>query len=121
MSTAPWPSPWRPRRPSRCPATAVRPRPRPPNPRPFSPPPAARPSVAERARPPPPSQARALVAEARSGRGRPLREIVEEARLIVDPGYAAEALVALSTDPRLLLPGANTLLTESLQQALKVE
>ncbi|MCA1811337.1 MAG: hypothetical protein LC623_04915, partial [Halobacteriales archaeon] len=48
----------------------------------------------------PPSHARALVQESRQGR-RPIADLLGEAVTITDPSFAAEALFALSQDPRL--------------------
>ncbi|HEX2065280.1 MAG TPA: DUF531 family protein, partial [Candidatus Thermoplasmatota archaeon] len=48
----------------------------------------------------PPSHARALVQEAKQG-GRPIAALLAEAAAVADPSFAAEALFALSQDPRL--------------------
>jgi len=72
-------------------------------------------------RPHPPSQARAIVQEAKSGRGRALRELMAEAGAIADPSFAAEALFALSQDPRLNTNQAAAVLDDVLAQAAKVE
>jgi hypothetical protein len=48
----------------------------------------------------PPSHARALVQESKQGR-RPIADLLGEAATITDPSFAAEALFALSQDPRL--------------------
>ncbi|MES2154391.1 MAG: DUF531 family protein [bacterium] len=72
-------------------------------------------------RPHPPSQARALIQEAKSGRGRPLRELLEEAGTIADPSFAAEALMALSMDRRLSGDKAALILDDILKRAAKVD
>lgn len=53
-------------------------------------------------RPHPPSQARAIIQEAKSGRGRDLPVLLKEAEAIEDPSFAAEAVFALTTDPRMM-------------------
>ncbi len=72
-------------------------------------------------RPHPPSQARALIQEAKSGHGRPLRELIVDAGTITDPSFSAEALFALSQDQRLNTNQAAAILDDVLAAAAKVE
>lgn len=69
----------------------------------------------------PPAHMRALVQEARSGGGRPVKVLLDEARTIVDPSFAAEALFHLAGDERLMAGDAGRALTESLNLLNKVE
>ena len=69
----------------------------------------------------PPSHMRALVQESRSGAGRPIRELLEDASSIPDASFAAEALFHLSGDPRLTAGEAGRTLAESLHLLNKVE
>jgi hypothetical protein len=59
----------------------------------------------------PPSHARALVQESKQGL-RPIAELLAEAATIADPSFAAEALFALSQDPRLAPPQAAAVLDD---------
>ena len=69
----------------------------------------------------PPSHMRALVQEARSGAGRPIAALLDEARGIVDASFAAEALFNLAGDERLKAGDAGRALIESLHFLNKVE
>src|ERR1051325_7426659 len=69
----------------------------------------------------PPSRMRALVQEARSGGGRPIHQILDDARAIPDASFAAEALFQLAGDARLTAGEAGRVLAESLHQLNKVE
>ncbi|MEA3166591.1 MAG: hypothetical protein QOJ26_1463 [Thermoplasmata archaeon] len=69
----------------------------------------------------PPSHMRALVQESRSGGGRPIQELVDEARSIPDASFAAEALFHLAGDARLPAGEAGRALAESLHLLNKVE
>lgn len=64
---------------------------------------------------------RALIQESRSGGGRPIKILLDEARTIVDPSFAAEALFHLASDERLMAGDAGRALTESLNLLNKVE
>jgi hypothetical protein len=64
---------------------------------------------------------RALVQEARSGGGRPIDVLLDEARNIPDASFASEALFHLAGDPRLTAGEAGRVLTESLHLLNKVE
>jgi hypothetical protein len=64
---------------------------------------------------------RALIQEARSGGGRPLQPILDEARSIADASFAAEALFHLAADPRLTAGEASRVLAESIHMLNKVE
>jgi uncharacterized protein len=64
---------------------------------------------------------RALVQEARSGAGRPIQAVLDDARAIADPSFAAEALFHLAGDPRLTAGDAGRVLAESLHFLNKVE
>lgn len=72
-------------------------------------------------RPHSPSQARAIIQEAKSGHGRALAILAEEARAIADPSYAAEALMALSLDSRLPAGVAAPLLEEIIALVAKID
>jgi len=69
----------------------------------------------------PPSRMRALVQEARSGGGRPIQAILDDARAIPEPSFAAEALFQLAGDARLTAGDAGRVLAESLHLLNKVE
>jgi hypothetical protein len=69
----------------------------------------------------PPSHMRALVQESRSGAGRPPLALLDEARDIQDPSFAAEALFHIAGDPRLKSGDAGRALQESLHFLAKVE
>jgi hypothetical protein len=64
---------------------------------------------------------RALVQESRSGAGRPIRALLEDASGIPDASFAAEALFHLAGDPRLTAGEAGRVLAESLHLLNKVE
>ena len=88
-----------------------------PDPSPFSPVPASRAPLS--GRPHPPSQMRALMQEWK--RGRAVRELLPVARSIEDPSFAAEALFALATDPKLPAADAEKAALEGLRFSDKVE
>ncbi|MHB1261783.1 MAG: hypothetical protein ACYC2H_08720, partial [Thermoplasmatota archaeon] len=69
----------------------------------------------------PPSHMRALVQESRSGGGRPIHVLLDEARGIEDASFASEALFHLAGDTRLTAGEAGRALTESLHLLNKVE
>lgn len=69
----------------------------------------------------PPSRMRALVQESRSGAGRPVQALLDEARTIEDPSFAAEALFHLAGDARLTAGEAGRVLGEALHFLNKVE
>jgi hypothetical protein len=71
--------------------------------------------------PHPPSHMRALVQESRSGGGRPIRDLLEDASSIPDASFASEALFHLAGDPRLTAGEAGRVLAESLHLLNKVE
>ncbi|HJQ93222.1 MAG TPA: hypothetical protein VJ874_02930, partial [Candidatus Thermoplasmatota archaeon] len=71
--------------------------------------------------PHPPSHMRALVQESRSGGGRPVHELLDEAKSIPDASFASEALFHLAGDPRLTAGEAGRALNESLHLLNKVE
>lgn len=64
---------------------------------------------------------RALVQESRSGGGRPVQALLDEARTIADPSFAAEALFHLAGDARLTAGDAGRALGEALHHLNKVE
>lgn len=64
----------------------------------------------------PPSHARAIIQEAKQGRI-PIQQLLGEAAAIADPSFAAEALFALSQDPRLGTAQAATTLDDTLRLA----
>jgi hypothetical protein len=64
---------------------------------------------------------RALVQESRSGAGRPIRELLDDASAIPDPSFVAEALFNLAGDGRLTAGEASRVLAESLHALNKVE
>ncbi len=68
-----------------------------------------------------PSRYRALVREAKAGRGRHPGKLLNEARRLGDPYFASLALFDLSADPRLKLKGAASAAEEALLTAGRVE
>jgi uncharacterized protein len=64
---------------------------------------------------------RALVQESRSGGGRPIAELLDDARSIADASFAAEALFHLAGDSRLTAGEAGRVLQDSLAQLRKTE
>jgi len=68
-----------------------------------------------------PSHYRALLREARDGKGRSVHELVAEARSLEDPYYVALALFGLSSDRRLDRREALAAAQEGLAQVVKVE
>lgn len=66
-----------------------------------------------------PSKYRALIKESRSGKGRPLDELVKDARSFQDPYYVSLALFSLSSDERLKAEDGHTLAKEALDTVEK--
>ncbi len=62
-----------------------------------------------------PSKYRAIIQESKSGRGKPIEKLVEDARSIPDPYYQALALFGLSADRRTSEALAKTLIKDSIQ------
>ena len=68
-----------------------------------------------------PSRYRALIREAKAGRGRQPDELLDDARHLNDPYYVSLALFGLSKDPRLDLEEAASAAREALATAGRVE
>jgi len=68
-----------------------------------------------------PSKYRAMIKESKSGKGRPVDKLIEDARSLQDPYYQALALFSISSDKRLDENNSRNLAKESIQLSEKEE